>query len=147
MKRKAFIIALVFVIILIAVISAVVVASINNKKAKLPYKDLEASDIVSVYILFGEKEPYKLTDEEKQEFVSLLRKIVVYEKDNSYTESIGGSHEQFRIEYANGKTSIIAPLNSFFVIDKTGYRTEYDPSEELTEFRSDLIQEVYFADN
>lgn len=111
-----------------------------DKSPKKPYANIEVSDIKNVYVLHGVHDPYRLTDDEKETFLFLLKGIVIYQKDNSYTGYDGVNARQFYVEFENGRTVFLAPANPFFIIDKKGYRTEYVPCDELAKFRSNIIE-------
>ena len=66
-----------------AVIIAVLTAGVIISRGKMPYKDLKASDIVSVAVyLSPPDETVQITNAE--ELVSYLRKVTIYNEDTSY---------------------------------------------------------------
>ena len=112
---------------------------IYNRVEKKPYSNISESDIAEVYILFGIYEPYPLTDEEITQFVDMLKSVIIYQKDNSYVGYDGVQSQKFCIEKTNGKIIYISAANPFFIINGTGYRTEYAPCDKLSRFYHDMV--------
>lgn len=105
-----------------------------------PYKDLVASDIASATVTFSPpNKTVQVDDIEK--LVSLLRDIVIYEKDNSYTEYYG-QIVSFTLTMCDGTEKRANPYGDFFVIDGTGYKTKYKPSERLNDFANELLEKA-----
>jgi len=80
MTKKVFI----AIIGCLIVIGTVVIAFSGQK----PYKDLEASDIVSATVFLAPpNKTVKIT--EIKDLVEYLNEVVIYNKDNSYSEYCG----------------------------------------------------------
>ena len=83
-----------------AVIIAVLTAGVIISRGKMPYKDLKASDIVSVAVyLSPPDETVQITNAE--ELVSYLRKVTIYNEDTSYTDYCGQT-VMFTLTMADG---------------------------------------------
>ena len=118
---------------------------IYNRVEKKPYSKISESDIAEVSILFGTYEPYQLTENETEEFINMLKDVVIYKKDNTYVEYTGVKKSMFCIEKTNGKKIYIGTANPFFIINGTGYRTEYLPCDRLSRFYVEIVQKNIIA--
>ena len=81
-----------------AVILAALTAAVLIARGKMPYQDLKASEVVSAAVrLSPPDETVPIADPE--ELVALLKKVVIYREDNSYTEYSGQAvtHSQWRM--------------------------------------------------
>jgi len=132
MKKKTTVIALTCIILLGAVITAARAAG-----GRQPYQNLDAAEIVSAKV--------RLTPPDKTleigdipELVKYLSDVVIYEKDNSYSE-YAGQGVTFTLTLANGKQTEITAYNPFLVIDGVGYQTEYVPCEALNRYANGLL--------
>ncbi len=124
------------VLVLIFVFSLVGCSEKNEK----PYKDLVASDVASATVTFSPpNKTVQIDDIEK--LVSLLRDIVIYEKDNSYSE-YNGQSVIFTLTMTDGRKEQARPFGDFFVINGTGYKTKYKPCEELANFANGLLDKA-----
>lgn len=131
MKKKKW---LMVVSLLIAVVIAISLVTFTGKR---PYKDLKTSDIVSATVLLG---PPDKTVEivEIKEFVALLKDVVIYNADDSYTD-YAGQTVTFTLEMADGTTEKITVFNPFIIINGTGYKTKYEPCERLAHYANELL--------
>ena len=118
---------------------------IYNRVEKKPYSKISESDIAEVSILFGTYEPYQLTENETEEFINMLKDVVIYKKDNTYVEYTCVKKSMFCIEKTNGKKIYIGTDNPFFIINGTGYRTEYLPCDRLSRFYVEIVQKNIIA--
>lgn len=109
--------------------------------------ELEAADIKSAEIsLTPPGTKTTITDEALlSELVGILNTVTVGEEDDSWKE-YDGQFVQFTLTTADGDTATIAAYNPFIIIDGIGYRTEYDPCEELNAFGNRLAPEEYPLD-
>ena len=86
---------------------------------------------------------------EMTELVNLLKDVVIYNEDNSYTEYCGQG-VIFTLTMANGTQTSIMAYNPFLVIDGVGYKTKYEPCEALNQYANMLLEQtetLSFADN
>lgn len=112
----------------------VIACALSGQK---PYKNLKTSDIVSaaVYLAPPDK-TIQIT--ETHELVSYLNEIVIYKKDNSYTE-YAGQAVIFTLAMADGSQEEIMAYNPFVVINGTGYKIKYEPCEKLNSYANKLL--------
>lgn len=102
-----------------------------------PYKDLETSDIVSATVhLTPPDKTIQIT--ETHELVSYLNEVVIYKKDNSYTE-YAGQAVIFTLTMTDGSQEEIMAYNPFVVVNRTGYKTKYEPCEKLNNYANKLL--------
>ena len=79
-----------------------------------PFKDLEATDITSANVRLS---PPDTTVQivETEELVSYLKEVVIYNKDNSYTE-YAGQGAVFTLSLADGSQVKITEFNPFIIL-------------------------------
>lgn len=129
MKKKA--------VIAMAVVIVVLTAGVIISRGKMPYKDLKASDIVSVAVyLSPPDETVQITNAE--ELVSYLNEIVIYNEDNAYTHYCGQA-VMFTLTMADGSQEEITAYNPFVIINGIGYKTKYEPCEQLSRYANKLL--------
>lgn len=121
--------------ILSAAIMMIVFAVRGGRK---PYKDLGAAQIVSAAVSFS---PPDQTIEitEVEELVDLLKDVVIWQEDHSYTEH-AGQGVTFTLVMADGTQTSIMEYAPFLVIDGVGYRTKYEPCEALNRYANRLCE-------
>ena len=102
-----------------------------------PFKDLEATDITSANVRLS---PPDTTVQivETEELVSYLKEVVIYNKDNSYTE-YAGQGAVFTLSLADGSQVKITEFNPFIIIDGIGYKCKYEPCEALNNYANRLL--------
>lgn len=143
MRKRTIIISL--ICILTAAVIMIIFAAVSGRK---PYKDLEAVQIVSATVqLSPPDKTIQIT--EIKELVDLLKDVVIYHEDNSYTE-YSGQAVTFTLVMADGTQTSIMAYNPFLVIDGVGYQTKYEPCEALNHYANMLLERTEtsaFADN
>lgn len=75
-----------------------------------------------------------------EELINYLNDVVVYNKDNSYTESCGQG-VIFTLTMADGTQTEIMAYNPFLVIDGVGYKTKYESCQALNDYANRLLNE------
>lgn len=139
MKKRTIIISLICIIS--AVIITIVFVRVNGRK---PYKDLDAAQIISAEVrLSPPGTTIQIT--EKKELVDLLKDVVVYHEDNSYSE-YSGQGVTFTLDMADGTQTNIMAYNPFLVIDGVGYKTKYEPCEALNHYANVQQEQALKAD-
>ena len=78
--------------------------------------------------------------EELDELEDLLEDIVIYNRDNSYTE-YAGQAVIFSITMLDGSQMEVTAYNPFVIIDGVGYKCKYEPCEELNDFANELLND------
>ena len=119
-----------------AVVLAALTAAVLIARGKMPYQDLKASEVVSAAVrLSPPDETVPIADVE--ELVSLLKEVVIYREDNSYTE-YSGQAVTFTLIMADGSQEEITAYSPFLIINGTGYRAKYEPCEQLSRYVNQL---------
>lgn len=75
---------------------------------------------------------------ELSELLDYLDDVVIYNKDNSYTE-YDGQGVVFNLILSSGTQMAINAYNPFVIIDGVGYRTKYEPCEALSSYANKLL--------
>lgn len=106
---------------------------------KKPFNNLEPSEIVSATVrLAPPDKTIQITEIEK--LADYLNDVVIYNKDNSYTE-YSGQGVIFTLTMTDGTQTEIMAYNPFLVIDGVGYKTAYEPCEALNQYANRLLSE------
>ena len=122
-----------------AVIIAVLTAGVMISRGKAPYKNLKAANIVSAAVyLSPPNKTVQITDAEIEELVSYLNEIVIYNEDNAYTHYCGQA-VMFTLTMADGSQEEITAYNPFVIINGIGYKTKYEPCEQLSRYANKLL--------
>lgn len=134
MKYKKMIIPTCVLIVIIAVVLLVYPRVIGQK----PFAKITVDDISQVSVLLI---PPNETVEvvELDQLVAALNDVVVYGKDNSYTQ-YDGQAVIYTITLTDGKEMTVQAYNPFLVIDGIGYKTKYAPCEKLSQIANDLVR-------
>lgn len=131
MKKKRWMILIGFLLILGI---AVVVAS--DRK---PYKDLQASDIVSATVhIIPPDQTIQITDIEA--LVPYINEIAVYFKDDSYTDYVGQA-VTVTLMMADGSREEIMEYSPFIIINGVGYRAKPRSCEKLNGYANALLEQ------
>lgn len=106
---------------------------------KKPFVNLEPSEIASATVhLIPPDKTIQITD--IKELTDDLNDVVIYRKDNSYTE-YAGQGVTFTLTMTDGTQTEIMAYNPFLVIDGVGYKTAYEPCEVLNQYANRLLNE------
>ena len=106
---------------------------------KRPFKDLDASEIVSATVrLTPPDKTIQIT--EISELAEYLNDTVIYHKDDSYTE-YAGQGVTFTLTMSDGRRTEVMAYNPFLIIDGVGYKTKYAPCEALSSYANRLLNE------
>lgn len=134
MRKRTMVISL--ICILSVAFTMIIFVFASGRK---PYKDLEAAQIVSATVqLSPPGKTIQIT--ETKELVDLLKDVVVYNKDNSYTD-YSGQGVTFTLVMIDGTQTSIMGYNPFLVIDGASYKTKYEPCEALNHYANRLLEE------
>ena len=102
-----------------------------------PFKDLTSADIASAQIhLIPPDQTITVTDTDK--LVSYLNELVIYHRDDSYRE-YEGQAVIVTLETTDGKQIKVVENNLFIIINGVGYKTKYEPCEELSNYANSLL--------
>ena len=103
-----------------------------------PFLYLSADDISEVTVeLIPPFVSHVLNRYEIKELTNILHDVEIYEQDDSYNHYYGQA-VNFVITKTDGSKIEIIDYNPFIVIDGVGYRTKYEPCEELNKFANDI---------
>ena len=117
-------------------ILAALTAAVLIARGKMPYQDLKASEVVSAAVrLSPPDETVPIADPE--ELVALLKEVVIYREDDSYTE-YSGQAVTFTLIMADGSQEEITAYSPFLIVNGTGYRAKYGPCEQLSRYANQL---------
>lgn len=132
MKKRTIIITVVLVIILVCF--SLWFALSGDR----PFKDLKAENVVSASV---ELLPHDATIQivEIKELVCYLNDVVIYNKDNSYTE-YSGQAVIFTLNLSDGSQMRIQAYNPFVIINGIGYKCKYEPCEALNSYANRLLE-------
>lgn len=131
MKRKRL-----MIIIGLLIILGIAVLVVSGRK---PYKNLEASDIVSATVhLIPPDKTIQITDIE--ELVPYLNEVAVYYKDDSYTDYVGQA-VTVTLTMADGSREEIMEYNPFIIINGVGYRAKPRSCENLSNYANTLLDQ------
>lgn len=134
MRKRTIIISLICILSAAAIM--LLFAVVGGRK---PYQDLEAAQILSAAVqLSPPDKTIQIT--EIKELVDLLKDVVIYNEDNSYTE-YNGQGVIFTLVMTDGTQTSIMAYNPFLVIDGVGYKTKYEPCEALNHYANRLLEE------
>lgn len=105
-----------------------------------PLRGLAVNEVTSATVeLYPPDATLELTQEEIEELVPILNRVVSYRRDDTYRES-DGQAVIFTLTKSDGTLLRVQAYNLFIVIDGEGYRTKYGPCEELNQLRNDLLR-------
>lgn len=117
-------------------VGVIVFIFISGKK---PFKDLDTSEIASATVrLVPPDKTIRIA--EIEELADYLNDVIIYNKDNSYTE-FSGQGVIFTLTMTDGTQTDIMAYNPFLVIDGVGYKTKYEPCEALNNYANRLLNE------
>ena len=127
------------IVILACILLSGIIVYVFAAGGKKPYKDLNASEILSAAVrLVPPDKTVKIV--ELEELAGYLNDVVIFNMDNSYTE-YDGQGVIFTLIMADGTQTEIMAYNPFLVIDGIGYKTVYEPCEALNRYANRLLNE------
>ena len=125
MKNKK----LISISIIVVLISIILIG--KSLTGSHPYKNLTVEEVASVTVeLYPPNTKAELDSQEIEDLVEILHEVVIYKEDNSYTE-YAGQGVLFEITKTDGTITRIIAYNPFVIIDGVGYKTKYEPCEQL----------------
>lgn len=112
-------------------------------RGKRPFRALDASQIAYAQVqLLPPDKTVEIADTEA--LAALLRDVVIYERDDSYTE-YSGQAVIFTLTMTDETQVEVMAYNPFLVIDGAGYKTKYAPCEALNGYGNQLLGTEYAA--
>lgn len=103
--------------------------------------DLTTNDVTSFQVTLNPpNKKITITDDDNiSTLITILNKVTIYEQDDSYKDGYG-QWVEFELELTDGSAKTVVAYNPFIIIDGIGYKTEYEPCEELNVFGNSLIE-------
>lgn len=97
-----------------------------------PFKDLHAEEVASIELTARPPDITAQVAEQDtiQEIISALNQVVIYQKSDEW-RYYAGQYVQFVLTMKSGERVEVAAYNPFVIIDGQGYKTKYEPCEEL----------------
>lgn len=109
-----------------------------------PFSDLEAGDIMEVWIEFGGFPAYPLDQEDLPPLVDALRAVELFEEAD-YHGYDGLGYLWYRLELSDGESLHFQPANPFFITGGTGFRTKYQPCDTLGNIGYGYVDRIHAA--
>lgn len=105
-----------------------------------PFRKLKASEIASADVLLMPPDRM-IPILETEELAGYLNDVVIYNRDDSYTE-YAGQAVLFTLTMTDGTQTKIMAYSPFLVIDGIGYRTKHQPCEALSQYANLLMEQA-----
>lgn len=103
-----------------------------------PFKNLTVNEIKCVTVkLMPLNTETSLEEHEIEDLVDILHEVVIYNEDSSFGEYSGQS-VIYTITKTDDTEIVINAYNPFIVINDNGYKTKYEPCEQLNSFGNKL---------
>ena len=104
-----------------------------------PFADVDASDIVSATVNFNEMPVDELSEPERAQLLSILKKVTVTGIGNDdWKWNNGSGASTFTLHFADGSTASVAEIDGFFALDYVTYQTGEDVLDELSSFYREM---------
>lgn len=128
------------VILSLSCVVIIILVLLLNLSGKKPFKDLQTEDVIKVEVLVQPPNTTKeiLDSTQIQKLVEILNKVVIYKKDNSWKE-YNGQYIRYTITKKNSEIITIGVYNPFLIINDVGYKTKYQPCEDLNALANFII--------
>lgn len=104
-----------------------------------PYRELDAAEIATATVCLSPPDKTFLI-EDTEELAALLREVVLYEEDDSYTE-YAGQGAAFSLEWTDGTQTRITAFSPFLIVDGVGYQAKKEPCQMLSRYANRLMNE------
>lgn len=105
-----------------------------------PLRDLELEEVATATVeLYPPDATLELTQAEIEELVPILNRVVTYRRDDTYRE-YDGQAVIFTLTKTDGTQLRVQAYNPFIVIDGVGYRTKYEPCEDLNQLGNVILR-------
>lgn len=119
------------IFIVITIICIGIVFILLDTRSQKPFEKLTKEEIKEVTVeLYPPDTTAELDEEEIEDLVEILHQVVIYKKDDTYSEYCGQA-VICKITKIDGTTIEVQAYNPFLVIDGIGYTTKYEPCQKL----------------
>lgn len=133
-KRK-----ILWIILAAVVILGTTAAVLTAFRGRRPFRDLNETEMISAQVCLSPPDK-TLEILDRGELAAYLRDVVIYQRDDSYTE-YAGQGVTFTWTMADGTQTTAVAFGSFLILNGVGYRTQYEPSEALNAYANRLLAE------
>ncbi|HWR23331.1 MAG TPA: hypothetical protein VN366_07620 [Feifaniaceae bacterium] len=108
-----------------------------------PFKNLRAEDVAFVELAARPPDATIRIAEQEQirEITAALNQVVLYQRSDEYRD-YAGQYVQFALIMNSGERVEAAAFNPFFIINGQGYKTRYEPCEELNRLANAYLSEA-----
>ncbi len=128
------------IIVSIVLITIAGIIFFIRAQGRKPFNDLALDEIKSVSVeLLPPNIKFELNDGEIKRFVEIIKGVVIYNRDDSYSEYYGQA-AIYTITKKDGTSVKINAYNPFLIIDNKGYKTKYEPCEKLNSFANECLR-------
>lgn len=142
-KKRLALLGLIFGLLILLLLAAR--SRQRFKPFSKPFSDLESADIAEVWIEFGGFPAYPLDQEDLDPLVEALRSVELYEQDDSYSGYDGTGYLWLRLKLSDGEEWLFKPCSPFFIINGTGYQTEYYACNAVAEIGYGYVDRIHAA--
>ena len=119
------------IFIVITIICIGIVFILLDTRGQKPFEKLTKEEIKEVTVeLYPPDTTAELDEEEIEDLVEILHQVVIYKKDNTYSDYCGQA-VIYKITKYDGTTIEVQAYNPFLIIDGIGYTTKYEPCQQL----------------
>lgn len=135
MRKKTILLATLLIVLALVFIITMVLGA-------RPFKKLSADEVASISVFAIPPEVTVLVEDRSQiqEIVRIINKVKTYEKSEEWRE-YSGQYVSFTLTMESGEQLEIAAYNPFIVINGQGYKTKYEPCQELNAIANKIIQQ------
>lgn len=122
------------------VLIAIIILLITQPWGNRPFKDLSVNDITSVSVeLLPPQKSFDLSEHYIAELTKILNSVVTYNKDDSYAQ-YAGQAVIYTIVKTDGTILTVNAYNPFLIINSVGYKTKYEPCQELNALGNKILR-------
>lgn len=126
-----------------AAIAVLIVAALCIGGGNRPFRSIKADEIAAIDITARPPDvTRRITDAaEIEKITNVLKSVVIYQESAEWREYAGQAMEFCLTMHSGGQVTLVA-YNPFLIIDGQGYRTRYEPCEELSRLGNGLIDGI-----
>jgi len=112
----------------------------DHSVSQMPFRELSADEISSISVYAVPPDETVTVDdiEQIETIVEILRTVVIYQKSDEW-KGRTGQGVIFTITKTTGDVLVVRPYGQYLIIDGQGYRTEYQPSENLNRIANTVL--------
>jgi cell division protein YceG involved in septum cleavage len=104
-----------------------------------PFRNLSENDVVQITVSRNyNRTLHVLNEQDINELINILRRIVIYNRDDSHTLTGGGNYLVYHIVKTDGTNIDVMAQASCIVINGVGYKPNVDVYELLIDFENNF---------